>query len=92
MREKYVISVEEIEGYIKYLKNFKQKNEENKKIINKKLKDINEFWNDDVYNKTLDSLNEVDKQLEKLYISFDETIKCLNKMIKAYSDYLVGGK
>ena len=92
MAQKYVISVEEIEDYTKYIKKFKRQSEERKREIDKKLVNIHEVWNDEVYDRTVDATKEVSKQLEKLYSSLDETIKCLNKMTRAYNDYLNGGK
>lgn len=92
MAQKYVIDVEGVEDYTKYIKKFKRQSEEKKRNINKQLKKIHEVWNDEVYDKTVEAIDEVDKTIEKLYTSLDETIKCLNKMTQAYNDYLNGGK
>lgn len=92
MSQKYIISVEEIEEYIKYIKKYKKRSEDNKRNIDLKLKNIHNVWNDEVYDRTMVAVDEIGKQLEKLYISLDDTIKCLKKMTKAYDDYLHGGK
>lgn len=84
----YTIDVEAIDGYIRYLKDYRHTAESAQKSIQNKLTNVHDKWDDINYELTQKSMGEIKGQLDKLFASFQETIDSLNEMTKSYKDYL----
>ena len=84
----YKIDVDEVGGYIEYLRKFKKKLEDELVQFEKDLKNAREFWNDSNYEETVAAKEIVAKEHKKLISAIEESLKKLKQMHTEYEKYL----
>lgn len=84
----YMIDIDTLNGYIRYLKDYQRDTEKERGKIGKKINAAHANWIDKNYDLTVDAMERIDEQLKKLSVSLEETIKSLQLMTDKYDRYL----
>lgn len=86
--KQYTIDVEAIDGYIRYLKEYRHLEEAALKEVSGKLAAVHDAWDDVNYVRTEKAMGEIKEGLDALFVSFREAVESLGKMTKGYKEYL----
>lgn len=84
----YKIDVDAVGKYIEYLKKFKKNMERNLVDFDKALKDTHRHWDDNNYALTIEAMEKVAAEQEKLIAEIEKSIKKLKQMHEEYAKYL----
>lgn len=84
----YTIDINTLNGYIRYLKDYQRDTERERRNIGRKIDAAHANWIDENYDLTVEAMEKIDEQLQRLSTSLEETIKSLQLMTDKYDNYL----